>query len=192
MNMLYCSLTCERYLNSFQVGFNTKLKSALHQFPTANHGLRFGGWPNTEQFISEHTPFSYNTPYKVYLYKTGDIVVPDVFTPLCCSSERRDPLFTASARGPEQVVTRGPFTLLPPGKVQTNKVHSQTELLSLMTFLCEAGFLLFSTQNQSNTLTLPIQCTINVASYRDITVRIAGALRIDTLHAVSKLHYCHQ
>lgn len=43
----------------------------------------------------------------------------------------------------------------------------------------------FFTQNRSNTLTLPIQCTVNVASYRDIAIRITGALRIDTLHAVS-------
>lgn len=43
----------------------------------------------------------------------------------------------------------------------------------------------FFTQNRSNTLTLPIQCTVNVASYREIAVRITGALRIDTLHAVS-------
>lgn len=42
----------------------------------------------------------------------------------------------------------------------------------------------FSRLNQSNTLTLPIQCTVNVASYRDIAVRITGALRIDTLHAL--------
>ncbi|TKS69570.1 Integrin alpha-11 [Collichthys lucidus] len=39
-------------------------------------------------------------------------------------------------------------------------------------------------QNQSNTLTLPIQCTVNVASYREIAVRITGALRLDTLHAL--------
>ncbi|XP_068175204.1 integrin alpha-11a [Antennarius striatus] len=38
--------------------------------------------------------------------------------------------------------------------------------------------------NQSNTLTLPIQCSVNVASYREISVRITGALRIDTLHAL--------
>ncbi|KAG7221759.1 hypothetical protein INR49_029142 [Caranx melampygus] len=38
--------------------------------------------------------------------------------------------------------------------------------------------------NQSNTLTLPIQCTVNVASHREIAVRITGALRIDTLHAL--------
>lgn len=41
------------------------------------------------------------------------------------------------------------------------------------------------TQNQFNTLILPIQCRVNVASYRDIAVRITGALQIDTLHAVS-------
>uniref|UniRef100_A0A8C5HUH2 VWFA domain-containing protein n=1 Tax=Gouania willdenowi TaxID=441366 RepID=A0A8C5HUH2_GOUWI len=42
----------------------------------------------------------------------------------------------------------------------------------------------FSRLNRSNTLTLPIQCTVNVASYREITVRITGSLRIDTLHAL--------
>uniref|UniRef100_A0AAQ4NSR9 Integrin, alpha 11a n=1 Tax=Gasterosteus aculeatus aculeatus TaxID=481459 RepID=A0AAQ4NSR9_GASAC len=40
-------------------------------------------------------------------------------------------------------------------------------------------------QNRSNTLTLPMQCTLNVASNREVAVRITGALRIDTLHAVS-------
>lgn len=42
----------------------------------------------------------------------------------------------------------------------------------------------YSRLNRSNTITLPMQCTINVASYRDIAVRITGALRIDTLHAL--------
>ncbi|XP_069561725.1 integrin alpha-11a [Brachyistius frenatus] len=42
----------------------------------------------------------------------------------------------------------------------------------------------FSRLNRSNTLTLPIQCTVNVASYREIAVQITGALRIDTLHAL--------
>ncbi|KAG8001234.1 Integrin alpha-11, partial [Nibea albiflora] len=42
----------------------------------------------------------------------------------------------------------------------------------------------FSRLNQSNTLTLPIQCNVNVASYKEIAVRIAGALRLDTLHAL--------
>ncbi|XP_063736644.1 integrin alpha-11a isoform X1 [Eleginops maclovinus] len=42
----------------------------------------------------------------------------------------------------------------------------------------------FSRLNRSNTLTLPIRCTLNVASYREIAVRITGALRIDTLHAL--------
>ncbi|XP_033972599.1 integrin alpha-11a [Trematomus bernacchii] len=42
----------------------------------------------------------------------------------------------------------------------------------------------FSRLNRSNTLTLPIQCTVNVASYREIAIRITGALRIDTLHAL--------
>ncbi|KAK7938379.1 hypothetical protein WMY93_001705 [Mugilogobius chulae] len=38
--------------------------------------------------------------------------------------------------------------------------------------------------NRSNTLTVPVQCFVNVASYGDITVRITGALRVDTLHAL--------
>ncbi|XP_071771799.1 integrin alpha-11a [Centroberyx gerrardi] len=42
----------------------------------------------------------------------------------------------------------------------------------------------FSRLNRSNTLTLPIQCTVNLASYREVAVRITGALRIDTLHAL--------
>ncbi|XP_061526387.1 integrin alpha-11a isoform X2 [Phycodurus eques] len=42
----------------------------------------------------------------------------------------------------------------------------------------------FSRLNQTNTLILPIQCTMNVASYRDITVRITGTLRVHTLHAL--------
>uniref|UniRef100_A0A3P9NLI1 Integrin, alpha 11a n=1 Tax=Poecilia reticulata TaxID=8081 RepID=A0A3P9NLI1_POERE len=35
-----------------------------------------------------------------------------------------------------------------------------------------------------NRFNLPIQCTVNIASHRDIGVRITGALRIDTLHAL--------
>ncbi|XP_047218221.1 integrin alpha-11a isoform X2 [Girardinichthys multiradiatus] len=42
----------------------------------------------------------------------------------------------------------------------------------------------FSRLNRSNTLILPIQCTVNVASHRGIEVQITGALRIDTLHAL--------
>ncbi|XP_053720718.1 integrin alpha-11a [Synchiropus splendidus] len=42
----------------------------------------------------------------------------------------------------------------------------------------------FSRLNRSNTLTLPLQCTVNVASYREISVRITGTLRINTLHAL--------
>ncbi|XP_037547485.1 integrin alpha-11a [Nematolebias whitei] len=38
--------------------------------------------------------------------------------------------------------------------------------------------------NRSNTLTLPVQCTVNVVSHREVAVRMAGALRIDTLHAL--------
>lgn len=42
----------------------------------------------------------------------------------------------------------------------------------------------FSRLNRSNTLTLPVQCTVNLAIYKDVGVRIKGALRIDTLHAL--------
>ncbi|XP_067104921.1 integrin alpha-11-like [Osmerus mordax] len=42
----------------------------------------------------------------------------------------------------------------------------------------------FSRLNSSNTLTLPVQCTVNMAVYRDVSVRIKGALRIDALHAL--------
>ncbi|KAM9860747.1 integrin alpha-11a isoform 2-T2 [Aulostomus maculatus] len=38
--------------------------------------------------------------------------------------------------------------------------------------------------NRSNTLPLPIQCLVNVASYKEIVVRITGTLRIHTLHAL--------
>uniref|UniRef100_A0A8C4H9H8 Integrin, alpha 11a n=1 Tax=Dicentrarchus labrax TaxID=13489 RepID=A0A8C4H9H8_DICLA len=73
------------------------------------------------------------------------------------------------------------------------------KLLQISDFYIDQGFLFptlsfltfflhlmcgFFTQNQSNTLTLPIQCNVNVASYREIAVRISGALRIDTLHAL--------
>jgi len=40
-------------------------------------------------------------------------------------------------------------------------------------------------QNQSNTLTLPVQCTVHLDSCRQVDVRITGVLRFDTLHAVS-------
>ncbi|XP_061743040.1 integrin alpha-11a isoform X2 [Nerophis ophidion] len=40
----------------------------------------------------------------------------------------------------------------------------------------------FSRLNRTNTLILPIQCSVNVASYREISVRITGALRVHTLH----------
>uniref|UniRef100_A0AAV2LUD8 C2H2-type domain-containing protein n=1 Tax=Knipowitschia caucasica TaxID=637954 RepID=A0AAV2LUD8_KNICA len=38
--------------------------------------------------------------------------------------------------------------------------------------------------NRSNTLPVPLQCSLNVASYSNIAVRISGALRVDTLHAL--------
>uniref|UniRef100_A0A3Q3VN57 VWFA domain-containing protein n=1 Tax=Mola mola TaxID=94237 RepID=A0A3Q3VN57_MOLML len=38
--------------------------------------------------------------------------------------------------------------------------------------------------NHVNARILPIQCNINVASHRDIAVRIMGVLRIDTLHTL--------
>uniref|UniRef100_H2V0X7 Integrin, alpha 11a n=1 Tax=Takifugu rubripes TaxID=31033 RepID=H2V0X7_TAKRU len=42
-----------------------------------------------------------------------------------------------------------------------------------------------SAQNQVDTLNLPFQCRVNVASRRDVAVRISGVMRIDNLHAVS-------
>lgn len=42
----------------------------------------------------------------------------------------------------------------------------------------------FSRLNQSNTLTLPIQCTVHLDSCRQVDVRITGLLRIDTLHTL--------
>lgn len=126
------------------------------------------------------------------LLQTHDCdVLTGIFTLLsCCTSERWLPLFTNTTRGTEQGITRGPFTLLPLGKVHT--MHNNDPN---MIFICNSLWLMsgFFTQNRSNTLTLPIQCTVNVASYRETAVRIAGTLRIDTLHAVSlKLKTCMQ
>uniref|UniRef100_A0A3P9LL28 Integrin subunit alpha 11 n=1 Tax=Oryzias latipes TaxID=8090 RepID=A0A3P9LL28_ORYLA len=42
----------------------------------------------------------------------------------------------------------------------------------------------FSRLNRSNTLILPIHCTINVASNKEFAIRISGALKIDTLHTL--------
>ncbi|KAG7283790.1 hypothetical protein CRUP_034414 [Coryphaenoides rupestris] len=42
----------------------------------------------------------------------------------------------------------------------------------------------FSRLNQSNTLTLPVQCTVQLDSCRQVDVRITGVLRIDTLHTL--------
>uniref|UniRef100_A0A8C7HB42 Integrin, alpha 11a n=1 Tax=Oncorhynchus kisutch TaxID=8019 RepID=A0A8C7HB42_ONCKI len=47
---------------------------------------------------------------------------------------------------------------------------------------------LASIQNQSNTLPLPVQCTVNLNPYKEVSVRIRGALRLDALHAVSISH----
>lgn len=41
------------------------------------------------------------------------------------------------------------------------------------------------TQNQVDTLNLPFQCRVNVASRREVAVRISGVMRIENLHAVS-------
>ncbi|XP_036819735.1 integrin alpha-11 isoform X1 [Oncorhynchus mykiss] len=38
--------------------------------------------------------------------------------------------------------------------------------------------------NQSNTLPLPVQCTVNLNPYKEVRVRIRGALRLDALHAL--------
>lgn len=106
----------------------------------------------------------------------------------CHTSERWFQLFANTACGTEQGVTWGPFTFLPPGKVWTTQIYPQGRFFISSSLWLMSGFF---TQNQSNTLTLPIQCTVNVASYRETAVRIAGTLRIDTLHAVSaKLKTC--
>ncbi|KAA0723358.1 Integrin alpha-11 [Triplophysa tibetana] len=38
--------------------------------------------------------------------------------------------------------------------------------------------------NYSNTLAIPVQCTINLPSYRDVSVKISGSLCTDALHAL--------
>ncbi|TRY55695.1 hypothetical protein DNTS_010275 [Danionella cerebrum] len=38
--------------------------------------------------------------------------------------------------------------------------------------------------NSSNTLAVPVQCSISLPSYRDIGVKIGGSLRMDTLHTL--------
>lgn len=38
--------------------------------------------------------------------------------------------------------------------------------------------------NYSNTLAVPVQCTVNLPSYRDVSVKIGGSLRTDALHAL--------
>uniref|UniRef100_H3CVZ9 Integrin, alpha 11a n=1 Tax=Tetraodon nigroviridis TaxID=99883 RepID=H3CVZ9_TETNG len=39
------------------------------------------------------------------------------------------------------------------------------------------------TQNQVDTLNLPFQCRVNVASHREVAVRISGVMRVENLHA---------
>ncbi|XP_076854585.1 integrin alpha-11a [Brachyhypopomus gauderio] len=38
--------------------------------------------------------------------------------------------------------------------------------------------------NYTNTLIVPVQCTVNLSSYRDASVTIGGFLRVDSLHAL--------
>ncbi|XP_062845604.1 integrin alpha-11a [Trichomycterus rosablanca] len=38
--------------------------------------------------------------------------------------------------------------------------------------------------NYTNTLTLPVQCSVNLTSYKGVSVRIGGFLRADSLHAL--------
>lgn len=75
------------------------------------------------------------------------------------------------------------FLFLQPG------VHSRTIILIQIKSLCpRRSFSLTCPsvpQNQFNILVLPVQCRVNVASYRDISVRITGVLRLETLHTVS-------
>lgn len=42
-----------------------------------------------------------------------------------------------------------------------------------------------SPQNQVDTLNLPFQCRVNLASHREVAVRISGVMRLENLHAVS-------
>uniref|UniRef100_A0A8C1Y0A1 Integrin, alpha 11a n=1 Tax=Cyprinus carpio TaxID=7962 RepID=A0A8C1Y0A1_CYPCA len=49
--------------------------------------------------------------------------------------------------------------------------------------VCESNVSCLFAQNYSNTLTMPVQCTINLPSYRDVSVKIGGSLRTDALHA---------
>ncbi|KAF5897764.1 integrin alpha-11-like, partial [Clarias magur] len=36
--------------------------------------------------------------------------------------------------------------------------------------------------NYTNSLAVPVQCNLNLSSYREVTVRISGSLRVDSLH----------
>lgn len=75
------------------------------------------------------------------------------------------------------------FLFLQPG------VHSPTIILIQIKPLCPPRRFSLTCpsvpQNQFNILVLPVQCRVNVASYRDISVRITGVLRLETLHTVS-------
>lgn len=48
------------------------------------------------------------------------------------------------------------------------------------------------TQNQVDTLNLPFHCRVNVASHREVTVRISGVMRIENLHTVRIKHPKHE
>lgn len=96
--------------------------------------------------------------------------------------ERRLPLFAHPAHRTEPRLARGPVALLPLGEVHTGRICSHSAARHRTR--CLTALVLF-TQNRSNTLSLPVQCSVNVASHRETAVRMAGTLRVDTLHAVS-------
>lgn len=85
-------------------------------------------------------------------------------------------LFTTSARGSKQDGDRWAVTRH--GEVQTTWAWFWASLLPVAD-VC------FLYQNQVDTLNLPFQCRVSVASHREVAVRISGVMRIENLHAVS-------
>uniref|UniRef100_A0A8C1EL27 Integrin, alpha 11a n=1 Tax=Cyprinus carpio carpio TaxID=630221 RepID=A0A8C1EL27_CYPCA len=55
----------------------------------------------------------------------------------------------------------------------------RTQLDFIRLSVCESNVSCLFAQNYSNTLTMPVQCTINLPSYRDVSVKIGGSLRTD-------------
>uniref|UniRef100_A0A8C2H780 Integrin, alpha 11a n=1 Tax=Cyprinus carpio TaxID=7962 RepID=A0A8C2H780_CYPCA len=55
----------------------------------------------------------------------------------------------------------------------------RTQLDFIRLSVCERNGSCLFAQNYSNTLTMPVQCTINLPSYRDVSVKIGGSLRTD-------------